>query len=79
MAGKNRYMEVRLLSSALPNKPLEEKCVICDDVKSRGIHLYTSFICTDCEHDLIKTETDDPKYKYYLNQLKKVTKPEIYS
>ena len=72
-------MEVGLLSSALPDKQIEEKCVICEDVKMRGIHLYTSFICTDCEHDLIKTETDDPKYKYYLNQLKKVTKPEIYS
>lgn len=72
-------MEVGLLSSALPNKQPGETCVICEDEKLRGIHLYTSFICTDCEHDLIKTDTDDPKYKYYLHQLKKVTKPEIYS
>lgn len=68
-------MEVGILSS----QHLEETCVVCEEKKLKGIHLYTSFICTDCESDLIKTETDDPKYKYFIQQLKKATKPEIYS
>jgi hypothetical protein len=56
-----------------------EYCVICEQKKMKGIHLYTSFICTECEKNIIKTETDDPKYKYYINQLKKVTKPQIFT
>jgi hypothetical protein len=57
----------------------EEKCVICENPKPKGIHLYTSFICTECEHDLIQTDTSDPRYKYFLKQLKKITTPEIFS
>lgn len=70
-------MEVGILS--LRHQLRGEICVICEEQKLQGIHLYTSFICTECENDLIKTATDDPKYKHYLNQLKKGTKPEIYS
>ena len=56
-----------------------EICVICEEKKEKGIHLYTSFICTNCERDMIKTETNDPKYKFFLNKLRKVTAPEIFS
>lgn len=76
--GKNRCMEVVWLSS-LAHNHYQETCVICENQKQKGIHLYTSFICSDCEEDLIQTETHDPKYKYYLKQLKKITTPEIFS
>ncbi|MHC0039238.1 sigma factor G inhibitor Gin [Pseudoneobacillus sp. C159] len=67
------------MSTLLTEKQIGETCVICEQSKLRGIHLYTSFICTDCEQDLIRTETDHPKYKYFLQKLKKITTPEIYS
>ncbi len=67
------------MSSNLAHHHLEEKCVICENLKAKGIHLYTSFICADCEHELIQTDTSDPRYKYFLNQLKKITTPEIFS
>ncbi|MCH1626962.1 sigma factor G inhibitor Gin [Ferdinandcohnia quinoae] len=67
------------MSSQLRTKNIGETCVICEQEKSRGIHLYTKFICMDCENDMIHTETNDPKYQFYLSQLKKVTTPEIYS
>ena len=69
----------RGLSSLLAHNHLEETCVICESLKPKGIHLYTSFICTDCENDLIHTDTNDPRYKYFLKQLKKITTPEIFS
>lgn len=72
-------MEVEELSSLLAHNHFEETCVICDQLKPKGIHLYTSFICTECERDLIQTETSNPKYKFFLNQLKKITTPEIFS
>ncbi|RLQ91707.1 sigma factor G inhibitor Gin [Falsibacillus albus] len=66
--------------SALVSKyKVGEACIVCEEHKSKGIHLYTSFICRDCEEDMVHTDTKDPKYKYYINQLKKITTPEIYS
>jgi len=56
-----------------------ELCVVCEEKKMSGIHLYTSFICTDCERAMVSTETNDPKYVYFLKQLKKVAVPGIYS
>lgn len=72
-------MEVEGLSSLFAQSQLQETCVICNQLKPKGIHLYTSFICTECESDLVHTETNDPKYKYFLKQLKKITTPEIFS
>ncbi|MBU8881439.1 sigma factor G inhibitor Gin [Bacillus sp. FJAT-29790] len=56
---------------------IKEKCVICEQAKQKGIHLYTSFICTDCESDLISTDTGNPRYKYFLRKLRKITNLEI--
>jgi Inhibitor of sigma-G Gin len=67
------------LGSLLAKKQAGEECVICEQAKTRGIHLYTSFICTDCENDLIATDTSHPKYNYYLKKLRKITMPEIFS
>ena len=67
------------MSSLAAHKFVGEKCVICEQMKPKGIHLYTSFICTDCETDLIQTDTNDPKYTFFLKQLKKIATPEIFS
>ncbi|MFS0865365.1 sigma factor G inhibitor Gin [Fredinandcohnia sp. 179-A 10B2 NHS] len=72
-------MEVEAVSSLANIKNIGETCIICEQEKHRGIHLYTRFICLDCEKDIIHTETNDPKYQYYLTKLKKVSTPEIYS
>ncbi|MBM4765337.1 sigma factor G inhibitor Gin [Bacillus sp. B15-48] len=56
-----------------------ETCIICEKLKPTGIHLYTSFICTECENGMILTDTNDPKYKYFVEKLKKITSPEIFS
>lgn len=50
-----------------------ETCIVCEQNKEKGIHLYTSFICEDCEKDMVLTDTNDPKYKYYIERLKMIT------
>jgi len=67
------------MSSLFAHNQPGESCVICEEFKEKGIHLYTVFICTECEMELIHTETNHPKYKYFLKQLKKITTPEIFS
>ncbi|MEI4832489.1 sigma factor G inhibitor Gin [Bacillus sp. FJAT-53711] len=50
----------------------EEVCIVCEHKKDSGIHLYTSFICESCEREMIETNTNDPKYMFYLQQLRKI-------
>jgi hypothetical protein len=60
-------------------KMVRETCIICSQQKATGIHLYTSFVCIDCEKDMIGTETNSPQYKFFVEKLKKVNTPQIYS
>lgn len=71
-------VEVDIMDSEL-RKQNGEHCTVCEEIKLKGIHLYASFICIDCEKDILITDTNDPKYKYYLQKLKKITTPEIFS
>ncbi|MGF9964745.1 sigma factor G inhibitor Gin [Bacillus rhizoplanae] len=50
----------------------EEICIVCEHKKDSGIHLYRSFICESCEREMIETSTNDPKYMFYLQQLRKI-------
>ncbi|WP_316572822.1 sigma factor G inhibitor Gin [Neobacillus sp. YIM B06451] len=56
-----------------------EECVVCEKTKTQGIHLYTSFICSECERDMVSTETNDPRYIFFLKQLRKVAEARILS
>ncbi|MGO4890215.1 sigma factor G inhibitor Gin [Anaerobacillus sp. MEB173] len=49
-----------------------ELCLICEELKEPSIHLFGHSICEDCERDIVKTETDDPNYQFYLKQLRKI-------
>lgn len=55
------------------------KCIICEEQKDKGINLYTTFICTACEHNLIHTEPREEKYNYYVRKLKHMNQPTTYS
>jgi len=46
------------------------RCIICEEVKQSGVHLYTSFICKQCEHNMIHTDVREVKYRYYIEKLK---------
>ncbi|MFX3624228.1 MAG: sigma factor G inhibitor Gin [Ectobacillus sp.] len=50
-------------------------CIVCEQEKLSGIYLYNGFICDECEKDIIQTDTDDPKYLFYLKQLRKIKLP----
>lgn len=56
-----------------------ETCIICDMEKTKGIHLYTSFICVECEKEVASTQTVDPKYQYYVEKMRRIKNPILYS
>lgn len=47
------------------------RCIVCEEEKQLGIHLYLSFICTDCEIKMIHTEPRDQLYDFYVERLKR--------
>ncbi|KAB7663254.1 sigma factor G inhibitor Gin [Bacillus sp. B1-b2] len=49
----------------------EEVCLICETKKEQGIHIMHSFICMDCEKELVNTKTSDPKYSFFVYQMGK--------
>jgi hypothetical protein len=70
---------VEELGTVLNKECIGETCIVCEQSKEKGIHLYTSFICIECEKEIIDTQTNHPKYKFYLEQLRKITQAAIYS
>lgn len=50
----------------------QAQCIICNQVKSDGIHICTSFICTDCESELVQTDVLDVKYSYFIEQMRQI-------
>ncbi|MDA1758493.1 sigma factor G inhibitor Gin [Bacillus cereus] len=53
-------------------KSQKEVCIVCETERKEGIYVYNNLICYECEKDMVNTETDDPKYIYYLKQLRKL-------
>ena len=54
-------------------------CGICEEGKEKGIHLYKLFICSECERNMIHTEPREEKYQYYLQKLKNINEPTLFS
>ncbi|WP_209125701.1 sigma factor G inhibitor Gin [Alkalihalobacillus sp. BA299] len=53
----------------------KKQCVICEQKKSEGIHLFEHFICEDCERQIVITDPNDLYYHYYLKKLRKIKLP----
>ncbi|AAS38962.1 sigma factor G inhibitor Gin [Bacillus tropicus] len=53
-------------------KSQNEVCIVCETERKEGIYVYNNLICYECEKDMVNTETNDPKYIYYLKQLRKL-------
>ncbi|MCM3108765.1 sigma factor G inhibitor Gin [Bacillus velezensis] len=57
----------------------EETCIVCETKKSRGIHIYTKFICLECEKKVVSTPISDPNYEFFVRKLKSLHTPTLYS
>jgi len=53
-------------------KSQSKVCIVCETERKEGIYVYNNLICYECEKDMVNTETNDPKYIYYLKQLRKL-------
>ncbi|MFD2617422.1 sigma factor G inhibitor Gin [Terrilactibacillus laevilacticus] len=49
-----------------------EICVICGEIKYKGIHVCNQLICDTCQKDIVRTDVTDEKYRYFISQLSKL-------
>jgi hypothetical protein len=49
-----------------------EACIICDEPKQVGIRICMQFICQECEAEMVRTDTHDVRYPYFINQMKRI-------
>jgi hypothetical protein len=56
-----------------------KSCQICNEMKVKGITLYTTFICSECEKEMIQTEPGDEKYQFFIEKLRVINQLTQYS
>lgn len=47
------------------------QCKICEEKKREGIYILVSFICSDCEKEILNTNPEDERYQYFVDRLKR--------
>lgn len=50
----------------------EQTCIICGQLKEEGIVIVSHFICEDCEAEIVRTEAEDAKYRFFIGRMKKI-------
>lgn len=49
-----------------------EACLICETDQVEGIRVCEKWICLVCEMEMVKTDVRDPKYPFFIHQLKQI-------
>ncbi|MDA3128882.1 carnitine--CoA ligase [Aliibacillus thermotolerans] len=47
-------------------------CIVCEKVKKEGIYVLHSFICLQCEQEIVQLEPEDPAYRETVKKLRKL-------
>ena len=46
-----------------------QACIICGQLKEEGIVIVSHFICEDCESEMVRTEAEDAKYRFFFGRM----------
>ncbi|MCP8618149.1 sigma factor G inhibitor Gin [Salirhabdus salicampi] len=63
----------------MKNERYLNHCSVCNETKLEGITIYNMFICISCEQEIVKTEPEDEKYKFFIHKLKGINQKKQYS
>lgn len=47
-------------------------CMVCRAEKEYGIRIFSQFLCTDCEREIVQTDVEDEKYPFYIDRMKQI-------
>lgn len=49
-----------------------QECTVCNNKQLRGIYLFNLFICETCHEQMVRTDPEDPDYRYFVEKLKRI-------
>lgn len=47
-------------------------CIVCDQKELEGIFIFDSFVCRSCEAEIIKTNTAEDRYTFFIKQMRQI-------
>jgi hypothetical protein len=47
-------------------------CMVCSQEKELGIRIFSHFLCTECEREIVNTDVGDARYSFYIDRMKKI-------
>lgn len=50
----------------------DQICMICERKSEVGIHLVSSFICCNCEQEMVATDVMDERYPFFVARMKQI-------
>ncbi|NMO98276.1 sigma factor G inhibitor Gin [Paenibacillus lemnae] len=50
----------------------ENVCIVCSQAKKDGITIVSQFVCEDCESEIVHTNAEDAKYRFFIHRLKQI-------
>lgn len=53
----------------------EHLCIVCGQKKTEGITIVSQFVCEECESEIVHTNAEDTKYRFFIHQLKQIVMP----
>ncbi|KKB39376.1 sigma factor G inhibitor Gin [Bacillus thermotolerans] len=56
-----------------------KECIVCEEEKKEGMYICSSFVCKECEQEMVNTEPEESKYKEFVKKLRKIRKPSVFS
>lgn len=63
----------------METRHMKERCGICEEEKTAGIHIYHMFVCESCESKIVQTDPEAPEYQTFVEKLRGITQPRLYS
>lgn len=46
-------------------------CLFCGTETESGLRIFSALLCNGCEQSLLRTDAADPRYRVYVEKLKK--------
>lgn len=46
------------------------RCIICQISAEEGIKILDSFLCHDCEQEIVRTEVEDSRYIMFVTKMR---------
>ncbi len=55
---------------------MKTSCIVCGTHQEEGITIWDSFICHQCEQEMIHTDVFDAKYPFFIEKMKNIWRME---